>query len=468
MPKNTKIKCVLIIGLGRIGLPQALSFAHAKIKVYGFDQNVEAVDALKAGKTPFFEPSMAKYLKATIHKTFFPHSSWPDLFKHLFEIDAIIFTISTGAPDESAIINEKELDFSSYFTLLDILFAKKTLLKKGIKLIVRTTLPLGGSDKLKECIETKYSLREGKDFYLAFVPERITEGCAIEELRTIPKIIGVYSDAAYGPIAKLFKTAGTKIIRVKNPITAEFCKLTDNSFRSTIFSYSNEIAMYASNFDIDVKEVIATVNNNYDRNFIPQPGFVSGYCLSKDPYIFASGYLKRMTGRDFQSVWFYGRKTNDYLVEFIAKKVLKQLKDPVNNCVAILGLAFKEDVDDFRISHSLKMIESLVQKKIKNIKVYDPYLDRNVYTTLSKEALFNISEKTNHLTPKFFANVDAIIVCNQHKALVDLNETKILTKLLQKTKKPCFLYDGFDIWKEAANVGHIHYEGFGFKLNSIW
>jgi UDP-N-acetyl-D-mannosaminuronic acid dehydrogenase len=460
---SSNIHCVLVIGLGRIGLPQALFFAHSGIKVYGYDQSSETTEALKQSQTPFYEPFMDEYLKETINKNFFPCSDWSELSQYLPEVDAIIFTIGTSAPTEEDVLNEKQIDFSDYFALLDKLFFNTTLLKQGIKLIVRTTLPLGGTDKLRKYVESKYFLQEGVDFNFAFVPERITEGAAIEELKIVPKIIGVYSEPAFESISKLFQNAGSKIIHVKNPMTAEFCKLTDNAFRSTLFSFANEIAMHASQYEIDIEEVIGTVNDQYARNHIPFPGFVSGYCLSKDPYIFELGFSKNEWKRDFQSVWFYGRRTNDYLVEFVVDKVFEHLENPVSSCVAILGLSFKENVDDFRISHSLSMIELLIKKNIKKFKVYDPYLDKNKYTTLPKDLLPYITEKTDNLDADFLADVDAVIICDRHTALCDLGKAELLNDLLQHTQKPCYVFDGWDIWRDAAKVDHINYQGIGFK-----
>ena len=455
---NRDIVCVLVVGLGRIGLPQALTFAESGITVYGFDRNSEAMAQLKKGITPFFEEGMDGYLKKAIGKNFFPCSSWDALQTYLPEIDAVILTIGTSAPIEKDVINNKQIDFSEYYQLLNQLFSEKNRIKKGIKLIVRTTMPLGGTDLLKKHIEEKFGLVEGQDFYLAFVPERITEGCAINELKTLPKIIGVYSEDAFLPISMLFEYVGSKVIRVKNPITAEFCKLTDNTFRSTLFAYANEIAMHASEFDVNIEEVIAAVNDHYDRNHIPAPGFVSGYCLSKDPYIFELGFSKNKSARDFQSVWFYARKTNDYLMQFIVAKLLKKIEN-VNECrVAILGLSFKEDVDDFRLSHSFSIMHFLIEAGIKKFNCYDPALDNNKYTVISKEFLPFVLVKSNQLDSDFFSGINAVLICDRHKVLCELNDKILLEALLKNTHKPCVIYDAWDIWNECKSLDNINYE----------
>lgn len=458
-----KIQRLLVIGLGRIGLPQALTFAHFGITVYGFDRNTETAEAFMRGKTPFYEPEMDEYLQRSIQKTFFPFSSWDQLKPHLTEIDAIIFTVGTHALNAQEVLKDDPFDLSAYFELLDILFSPDIMLKKGIKLIVRTTLPLGGTDRLKQYLESTHALKEGHDFFLAFVPERMTEGMAISELTTLPKVVGVYSETAFEPIKHLFEQGPGKVIRVRNPITAEFCKLTDNSFRSTIFSYANELAMHASEFDIHVDEVIQAVNHHYERNHIPQPGFVSGYCLTKDPYLFELGFLNQKKDRDFHSVWYYGRKTNDYLIDFVVSKVINHVKKINNPCVAILGLSFKSDIDDFRMSHAFKIIDKLIASGVTRFKVYDPHLDSNKYTKLPDAILPYITQKSTQMNADFLTDTQAIILCDQPKALHDLHQRKTLSQLFEKVVPPCYLFDGWNIWTEAQYLNQIHYEGMGFR-----
>lgn len=451
---------VLVIGLGRIGLPQALNLAISGFCVYGFDRNKSSIDALKNRKTPFFEPNMDDYLIKSLDKTFFPVSSLQDI--STAAIDTIIFAVGTRPPTFQEIVNDQPLLLNEYYELLNQLYVHK-ILKKGIKIVIRTTMPLGGTDRVKTYLEEKFQFTEGNDFLLAFVPERIVEGKAIEEFKTIPIIIGTYSNDAFDHVSKLFQHSYTKIIQVKNPITAEFCKLTDNSYRNTVFSYANEIAMYANLFDIDVLEVINTVNYNYKRNHIPYPGFVSGYCLSKDPYIFEMGFLKRMKNRDFHSLWYYGRKTNDYLIEYVVSKVIAHIKKLQNSHVTILGLSFNADIDDFRMSHSFQIIEKLLAKGIDKLNVFDPNLEKNKYTRIPDELSKKIMIKSDKLENTLFSNVDSIIICDRHQCLIKANTIANLLKLLQNTYKPCYIFDSWAVWKEASKINHIIYESLGPK-----
>lgn len=456
---------VLFLGLGRIGLPQSLVFANKGFRVYGFDIDSHLIETLNQRKTPFNEPKMEEYLKKNIQKTFFPISSWDKLSESFPEVSTVFFTLGTKALNAEQAITENEFDLSGHITLLDQLFPGKSHFPKKVKLIIRTTLPLGGTDRLRRHLEEKNAIQEGKDFYFSFVPERIVVGSAIHEEETLPKIIGSYSDDSFNAIKKIFEKIGGPIVRVKNPITAEFCKLTDNSFRNTLFAYSNEIALHAAQNGVDVIEVIDAVNDHYSRNKIPKPGFVSGYCLGKDPYIFEIDFLSRLKNqqRDFHSLWYYGRKTNDYLTLYSALKIISHLKDANEGIVAVLGLSFKEDVDDFRMSDSLDIIKQLIRLNIKKFKVYDPNLEMDKYTLIPENLKPYILHKTSDIQDvNLFTDVTSIIICHKYHNLLDMNDEKKLSSLLKNVKKPCYLLDACNIWREAENLKNIVYEGLGY------
>ncbi len=169
-----QIKNILVIGLGRIGLPQALVLANNEFIVYGIDHNIDNQQSFLKHQTPFYEPEMDEYFENAFNKTFFPFYSIHELSTHLEKIDAIVFTVGTQIINDLDLKKEQEFDLSKYFHLLDQFFMHKQKLKKGINIIIRTTLPLGGTDRLRHYIESNYHLKESHDFYMAFVPERIT------------------------------------------------------------------------------------------------------------------------------------------------------------------------------------------------------------------------------------------------------------------------------------------------------
>ena len=340
---------VVYIGLGRIGLPQALVSADNGHMVYGVDHNKAIVSGLMNQKVPFFEPLMEEILNRTINNTFIAYSDITDLPK---KVDLVFFTLGTGIP-----VYPEKLDLTDIENLLGNVIKHVD----SSVYIFRTTLPVGTVDALA---------KKFPDIEIAFVPERLVEGDAISEEKKLPKIIGAYSDESFNHLNTFFGTIGGEIGRVKNPRTAEFCKLTDNSYRNLIFSFSNDIAIAAENNQIDVYEVIRSVNYGYERNNIMRPGLVSGYCLGKDPYIFEYSYPVNVARG--HSVIHDSRVTNDHLYHYIVDKIDK-IK-PAS--ISILGLSFKADVDDFRMSHSLSIINEIYNRnKGVLISVYDPYIN---------------------------------------------------------------------------------------------
>ena len=454
---------LLFIGLGRIGLPQALVFAKKGFQVFGYDHDSHLQQTLQNKQLPFYEPHLAEYLHGTLNHTFHPLSTWGAVAEKLPHVDAIFFTLGTSTPDSRLCLEENELNLDTIQETLDKIFQDQRSLKKEIVLIFRTTLPLGSIDRLKKYIETHYHCIEGDDFHLAFVPERLVEGQAIHEEENLPKIVGTYNEKAFSHIKNIFDKLKGKIIRVTDPKTAEFCKLTDNSFRNTLFAFANEIAMHAAENKIDVTEVIDAVNTDYSRNAIQKPGFVSGYCLGKDPYIFEYGFNQNLPERHaLCSLWYYGRRTNDYLVDYVVQKIICKIASVQNPIVCILGLSFKENTDDFRMSHAILIIQKLIQLGISQFKVFDPNLNHNKYTTLPEQVENYVIYKTDYLNEKLFENVHAVLIAHQHTEIVMSNKRKNLTKLLSKIEKPAYLFDAWNVWREARTINYIDYDALGF------
>ena len=243
--KNFK---VCVIGLGRIGLPFALVAASAGNIVYGIDKNPYIINSLLKRKAPFYEPGLQELIERHLNINFFPLC---DMKSITDKCEIIVITINTKFD-----IENKRIYLSNIYSLFDELMKNNMIKDKTI--VMRSTVPIGTTDILKKRIENILGLKEGKDFFLAYCPERMVEGRAIEEIIKLPKIIGSYSLRSFNKIASFFQTIGGPVLHVSEPKVAEFIKLAENSWRQTLFAFSNELALLAEKLGLDVVEVIKT------------------------------------------------------------------------------------------------------------------------------------------------------------------------------------------------------------------
>jgi len=425
---------VSVFALGRTGLPLSLVCADCGFDVIGIDINKELVDQIKAGKVPFYEPGMKELLTKHLNKKFFPSTKITNDVKKSEYFVIAIGTKFSKYPEQGSLTN--------LYKVIDRIINTGV---KGKTLIFRVTLPIGTTDKIKQRIE-KAGYTEGEDFYLAFVPERLMEGRAIEEEKNLPKVIGCYNDRSFEKVKIFFEKIGGEIVKVSNPKIAEAVKLVDNSWRNMRFAFSNEIAFLSDDNKINVLEVIKAANKSYERNKIPLPGPVSGYCLGKDPYLLEMAYEKVIV-RGFNSVWFYARRANDWLYS----KIVKEVK---GKKVLVAGITFKQDIDDFRNSHTLELIDLLLEEDYK-VTVTDPFLDKTTYTRLPKHIDKNV-KKMNF--KEAIKNADTIIIATAHKEYREL----ALKDFIKNVKKGVKIIDLWNIFEgKLENIKDIEYMGLG-------
>ena len=405
---------MVIFGLGRIGLPIALVCAESGYNVTGIDINHALIESLNKGQIAFNEPGMKDLLIKHLHKTFYPKHQEENITPAIRQAEYIMLAVGTGF----AKYPEKP-QLSVLYSIIG------QLISMGLKnktIILRVTLPIGTSEAIIRLIEQKTGLVEGRDFWFAFVPERIMEGKAIQEERSLPKIIGAQNEKAFENAQKLFQKIGGEIVKVSNPRTAEFIKLIDNSWRNTQFAFANELAYLAEENTIDVLEAIQCANQKYKRNQIPKPGPVSGYCLGKDPYLLELNFSSISKKRGFGSVWFTGRRANDWLID-------KVIDDVKGKKILIAGLTFKEDIDDFRYSHGIEITKKLIKRGY-TVTVTDPYLGDNYYTNLPND-ITNKTKSFKKIEDALKHSYDTIILAVRHSQY----QKHQIQKLLKETKK---------------------------------
>jgi len=433
---------MVIFGLGRIGLPIALVCADSGFNVVGIDVNKNLINSLKSCKLAFNEKGMKELLEKHLNKTFLPKHQEEDIISDIKNTDYIMIAVGTGF----AKYPEKP-NLSTLYSIIGQLIAIGI---KGKTLILRVTLPIGTSDDIKKLIEKKTGLIEGKDFWFSFVPERIMEGKAISEERALPKIVGSFNYEGFLKVKHFFNKIGGKIVRVSNPRTAEFIKLIDNSWRNTRFSFANELAYLAESKGIDVMEAIESANKGYDRNEIPRPGPVSGYCLGKDPYLLEIAFSEIANKRGFNSVWYYGRRANDWLND----KILNEIH---GKHILIAGLSFKENIDDYRYSHAIDLVKNLLEKGYKVI-VCDPFLGKNYYTQLPSHISDEVKSYTS-LDEALSEKIDTIIITTRHD---EFKKTDIID-IIKKSKEHVKIIDLWNIYTcDKKDIPtNIEYKGFG-------
>lgn len=432
---------MVIYGLGRIGLPIALVCAESGYNVTGIDINKTLINSLHKGELAFDEPGMKQLLQKHLNTSFHPKHQEEDIVPALKQAEYIMLAVGTGFA--------KYPEKPKLSTLYSIIGQLITTGLKDKTLILRVTLPIGTSDDIVHMIQQKTGLKEGKDFFFGFVPERIMEGKAITEERSLPKIIGCYHEQGFNKVGGFFKKIGGELIRVSNPKTAEFIKLIDNSWRNTRFAFANELAYLADDQNIDVMEAINSANQGYERNQIPRPGPVSGYCLGKDPYLLEHGFSNVTKQRGFGSTFFYGRRANDWFID----NILRHIR---GKTVLIAGLSFKENIDDYRYSHSIDLVHKLLEKQY-TVIVCDPYLNQNAYTQLPKESKEKVKIETQ-LEKALKLPVDTIIICTRHNEFLNVD----LSKATPTSNKVTIL----DLWNiypqlKDQTPAHIMYKGFG-------
>jgi nucleotide sugar dehydrogenase len=429
---------VCVLGLGYVGLTLSLALADSGIKVYGVDSNEKVVLDLKRSKPSIKEKNSGFLLKKHINKKFYVSKTIPDN-----TID--VFVISVGTP-----LAENNAPILDYVMNSSQSVAKK--LKKGQVVILRSTVPVGTTRNVVNPILEKISkLKAGRDFGIVFAPERTVEGVAIEEMRSLPQIIGGINEKAVLKAKNIFKKLTPTIVPVSSIETAEMIKLIDNTYRDSRFAYANEIAMICELLNIDAKECISKANYKYARNNVPVPSpGVGGPCLSKDSHLLIN------TARQFNyipNLIIHSRWVNEFVPAHLASKIIRKLKNTRKNIknskVFVIGFAFKGNPEtaDIRNSSTLILINEL-KKTLTKLYGYDPVVPND---EIEKLGVITTSVE------KGFEKADCVVIMNNHKSYSSIP----ISQLLKKTSKPCVFVDCWSMFENIAAESDVIYTGVG-------
>jgi len=373
---------VVVVGIGRVGLPLAISFAATGFRVIGVDRDEHHVSRINAGQLPFVEAGAEALLDDTLASGRLTATT--DAEGAISGADAVIVTVGTplGA--------DLRADRSQVVAAID---AWGHALRKGTLVVMRSTLTPGTTDNLVvPALEKATGYVVGQDLHVAFCPERIAEGKAIEELKTLPEIIGGVDEASSAMAADLFRALSpNKEIRILDALSAELAKLFGNVYRYVSFALANEYALIAEHYERDAHQIISTLRDGYPRAPVPLPGLAGGPCLSKDGYFL----IEELTFPDFVlTAWKLNDSMAGHMVERVSRELTMRGKAFLGAKVAVLGQAFKADIDDDRLSPSLRVIEALERRRA-DVHVHDPYLGTTSLDMVVKEAEV-IFLATNH------------------------------------------------------------------------
>ncbi|MBI2196460.1 nucleotide sugar dehydrogenase [Candidatus Daviesbacteria bacterium] len=347
---------IAIFGVGRVGLPLALVLADKGFRVTGIDVDPYRVNLLKHKIMPFLEEDAEPLLDKHSGKNFQVFSQ-EHIDRIVSENAIIIFTLGTPIDDT----------YSPNFSDIEKLIRRiSPVIKSGHTIILRSTVSPGATEQLARQLEEQTKLVLGESLFLAYCPERIAEGKSVAELVQIPQIIGTLEAGSAKKAAEVFEKIAPSVL-FTNPRSAELAKLFCNMYRYIDFAIGNEFMMIAESYGADIYEVLNLVNKDYKRGNLKSPGFTAGPCLVKDGFflIDKSPYMELVT-----AAW----RLNENIPGYLLSRVKAEIKNLHKKNVAILGLAFKKNIDDTRYSLSPKLQRYFLAEGAK-VSVHDPLID---------------------------------------------------------------------------------------------
>lgn len=383
------------MGLGYIGLPTAIIAASNGVDVCGVDINEKVVEVTNQGKLHIIEPGMEEMLQDVINKGKFRAYTSPQ------ESEAYFMVVPTPFKGN----HEPDISYVESATRMVL-----PLLKEGDLYVIESTSPVGTTDKMKELIFLERPELKDKIF-IAYCPERVLPGNVIYELVHNDRVIGGIDEASTKKAIEFYSQFVKGTLHPTTSKTAEMCKLTENSSRDVQIAFANELSFICDKAGINVWELI-NLANKHPRVNILQPGCgVGGHCIAVDPYFITADFP--MESRMIATA----RETNNYKAFWCAEKVenamLKfELENKRKPCVAMMGLAFKPNIDDLRESPAKGITTKVMQScNNANILVVEPNVKEH-----------NVFKLTNY--KEAYDKADIVVFLVNHKEFAELNYRK--------------------------------------------
>jgi UDP-N-acetyl-D-mannosaminuronic acid dehydrogenase len=396
---------VAVVGLGRVGLPLALSFADRGLRTIGVDNDPTRLGAVREGTMPFQETGAQEVLERVGASG---RLTLSELVAEAAGARHIVLTL--GTPSFSHI----EIDMRDIRSALDDLLG---VLAPGHALTLRSTVAPGTTEFVAGYLAKHRGFQIGEEVFVAHAPERIAAGRFLEEIDTLPCIVGGVGARSGEVVAELFGVFGAPIVHT-TPVQAELAKIWANILRYTNFALPNLLMMDCERYAANVFEVIDLINRDYPRGGIAQPGLTAGTCLRKD-FTFseersnAPGMLLAVS------------RVNESVPLFLLEGAKRRLGTLSDRKVAVLGLAFKAGTDDERDSLAHKLIR-LLERELADVVAHDPHV---ATPTASFEQALDGAE--------------VVVVATDHPEFRDLGA---LATIAQRAKADCLVVDPWNCW----------------------
>jgi UDP-N-acetyl-D-mannosaminuronic acid dehydrogenase len=436
MPAAEHTADVSVIGLGRVGLPLALSFADRGLRVIGIDSDPARLASLRGGTMPFREPGAQELLERVRGRRASAteesrsdaqrpaRAGEPGGAERLELSDRVAdaararhIVITLGTPSFSHI----EIDMRDIRSALDDLLG---VLAPGHALVLRSTVAPGTTEFVAGYLAKHRGFRIGEEVFVAHVPERIAAGRFLAEIDTLPCIVGGVGDADAAGVtrsgeaaAELFGVFGAPIVHT-TPVQAELAKIWTNILRYTHFALPNLLMMDCERHAANVFEVIELINRDYPRGGIAQPGLTAGTCLRKD---FA--FSEERSGAP--GMLLAVSRVNESVPLFLVEGMRRRLRTLADRKVAVLGLAFKADTDDERDSLAHKLVR-LLERELADVAVHDPHVPTP--TAPLEQAL---------------RGADAVVVATNH---TEFRAPRTLAAIGALAAEQCLVVDPWNCW----------------------
>ncbi len=379
---------IAVVGLGYIGLPTAALFANCGHRVYGFDANVQLRRTLNLGQLPAMEQPVQDAVREALHSGRF------HVVDKIPDANAYILCLPTPTHD-----GKPDLTFVEAAAK-----AVAAVASRGSIIVLESTVPPGATERIFENALSEHGKDIG-DFHIAHCPERVIPGAIMTELRNNPRVVGGRTQQDADIVRALYASVCEAEIATTTTTVAEFVKVVENTFRDVNIAFANELALFAEELGVDVWETIALANKHPRVNILqPGPG-VGGHCIPVDPH-----FLSDANPIDTELIQ-SARRVNDRMPYRIVRRIAELVGPARGRKIALLGAAYKADVDDARESPTTH-VDALLRERGYVTAIYDPLVTR-----YQRPLSASLEEAVS--------GADAVVLLTPHTAFLEIRPTEV-------------------------------------------